>query len=759
MGPSAGSPASPPPLSSSPSSASSYFHSAEQRPHAPSQRHQRGNQYGPGSAASSVLGSATYSQYSNAPNGGGGGGSGSRPGNNGYNSQYDQSPMMSPMSPDSWRSPPGPRGYASQNTQYSPSTQYQPSQNHPYSAASSVVNDEHGHSNRARNYPYESDSDDYYSRQGGRNAPGQGQGRYGDDRGQNLSYSTSIASNTSSVLAARRARNERNERSQRQTAAQVDEWLTSPTGTELDTEILPWSDDEAIVTKAVRSPPTGYANEKTLPPIPYKGASQPQPSSVTVGKIQQGKRMESDMIKVEIGGATSVIPTTEEGSGFTFVKSVPGTTSPPPGSRYNTTVPTPAPAVQSMTGAATSLRAAAVFNEQKTKENNVAKQDPSRAQRPGRRLSSEWDGQRISLDDMLSASSPIPRDGRQQAIDSWRTSPPLRAREEKASFTDLKSKRRSSLPDKVVPNWNEHAQNWRSSIGQRRPSWMASSKGAHDGPDDGKSNDMDDFMAQKKKWADHGLQSSQDKTIVGGKAKDTVGDAKRLSDQSSLHRRSRSWSPRPLDKGPAAASRHRDSFASSISRSRSRSGSRPYNRHSHRSFSRSRSRSRSIRSGRSGSRSRSRSVSLSRSRSRSPAVRGGNDLRNGDGPVAKGGQERSSSRFSWHSTSDINPNRHSWESVGQEVKDEFKSSKAEGGPRETGGPRYSTAGEEDLTDYDDDFSEKKLAGRALMNAREGKSTKAGASSLPPVETKPASLRRGKVDEDSDADSMDSPPVK
>ncbi|KAF9559123.1 hypothetical protein EC968_006735 [Mortierella alpina] len=762
MGPASGSPASPPPLSPSHSTASSYFHPADQRSHAPSQRqHQRGNQYGPGSAASSVLGSATYSQYSNAPNGGGGG---SRPGNNGYNSQYDQSPMMSPLSADSWRSPPGPRGYASQNTQYSPSTQYQPSQHHPYSAASSVVNDDHGHSNRARNYPYESDSDDYYNRQGGRNAPGQGQGRYGDDRGHALSYSTSIASNTSSVLAARRARNERNERNQRQTAAQVDEWLTSPTGTELDTEILPWSDDEAIVTKAVRSPPTGYVKEKNLPPIPYQGASQPQPqsSSATVGKMQQGKRIESDMIKVEIGGATSVIPTTEEGSGLTFVKSVPGSSSPPPGSRYNTAVPAPAPATQSMTGAATSLRAAAVFNEQKTLENNVAKQDPSRAQRPGQRLSSDWDGQRISLDDMLSASSPMPRDGRQQAIDSWRTSPPLRAREEKAAFTDLKSKRRSSLPDKVVPNWNEHAQNWRSSIGQRRPSWMASSMGAHDGPQDGKANDMDDFMAQKKKWADHGLQSSLDKNRADGKAKDKLEDAKRLSDQSSLHRRSRSWSPRPLDKNrPATATRHRDSFASTVSRSRSRSGSRPYNRHSHRSFSRSRSRSRSrsIRSGRSRSGSRSRAVSLSRSRSRSPAVRGGNDLRNGDGPSAKGGQERSSSRFSWHSTSDINPNRRSWESAAHEVKDDFKTNKAEGGLRDAGGPRYSTAGEEDLTDYDDDFSEKKLASRGLMSMRDGKSTKAGASGLPPVETKPASLHRGKVDEDSDADSLDSPPVK
>ncbi|KAF9929585.1 hypothetical protein BGZ67_006258 [Mortierella alpina] len=747
IGPASGSPASPPPLSPSHSTASSYFHPADQRSHAPSQRqHQRGNQYGPGSAASSVLGSATYSQYSNPPNGGGG----SRPGNNGYNSQYDQSPMMSPLSPDSWRSPPGPRGYASQNTQYSPSTQYQPSQNHPYSAASSVVNDDHGRSNRARNYPYESDSDDYYNRQGGRHAPGQGQGRYGDDRGHALSYSTSIASNTSSVLAARRARNERNERSQRQTAAQVDEWLTSPTGTELDTEILPWSDDEAIVTKAVRSPPTGYTHEKNLPPIPYKGAPQPQPSSATVGKMQQGKRIESDMIKVEIGGATSVIPTTEEGSGLTFVKSVPGSSSPSPGSRYNTAASTPTPAIQSMTGAATSLRAAAVFNEQKSKENNGAKHDPSRAQKPGQRLSSDWDGQRISLDDMLSASSPLPRDGRQQAIDSWRTSPPLRARDEKTSFTDLKSKRRSSLPDKVVPNWNEHAQNWRSSIGQRRPSWMASSKGAHDGPDDTKGHDMDDFMAQKKKWADHGLQSSQDKST---KAKDIQDDAKRLSDQSSLHRRSRSWSPRPLDKDrPATAARRRDSFASTGSRSRSRSGSRPYNRHSHRSFSRSRSRSRSIRSGRSRSGSRSRSVSLSRSRSRSPAVRGGNDLHNGEGSIAKDGEERSSSRFSWCSTSDINPNRRSWESAAHEANNE-------GGPREAGGPRYSTAGEEDLTDYDDDFSEKKLASRGLMGVREAKSTVAGASSLPPVETKPTSLRRGKVDEDSDADSLDSPPVK
>ncbi|KAG0212902.1 hypothetical protein BGX28_005364 [Mortierella sp. GBA30] len=829
MGPSSGgSPASPPPLSSSPSSASSYFHSADQRSHQaypPSQRQQQpargnnNNQYGTGSAASSVHGSI-YSQYSNGPTGGGGG---SRPGVNGYNSQYDQSPMMSPMSPDSWRSPPvGARGgYGSPGSHYQPSSQH-----HPYSTASSVVNEDQGHhQSRSGNYPYESDSDDYYNRQGGgggssRNASsGYGQqGRYGDDRGQSLSYSNSIASNTSSVLAARRARNERNERNQRQKAAQADEWLTSPTGTEHETEILPWSDDEAIVTKAVRSPPTGYSNEKTLPPIPYRGSPQPQSQSqfqpqsqqqqISMGTVnnvgQSGNRMESDMIKVEVGGTTSVIPTTEDGSGLTFVKSVPGSTSPPPMSRYNTAVPTPVAATQSMTGAATSLRAAAVFNEQKAKANEVMRQDQ-------KRLSSDWEGQRISLDDMLSTSSPVARDGRQQlhqqqqqAIDSWRTSPPLRAaRDESSTFTDLKSKRRSSLPDKFVPDWNDHAQNWRSSIGQqRRPSWMASSKGAHTDQSQGKENDLDDFMAQKKKWADHGVQNHNSATVAENMTKEITDTKKRLSDQSSLHRRSRSWSPRPdLSRGDSARSRgkgrdgvdhdldkdhssstvhRRDSFASTISRSRSRSHSRSrsrsrprvYDRQSHRSYSlsrsRSRSRSRSVNSGRTGSRrhshydSRSRPVSRSRSRSRSPVTRAVDGARKRDASLEKDGQDRSSSaRFSWQSTSDVNPSRRSWDSMAQETRDTSKVSKAEGNHRADadGEPRYSTAAEEDVTDYDNAYSDKKLgtAGRGTFTMRDGPSNAKTAPIVPvKEETKPSSFRR---DEDSDADSLDSPPVK
>ncbi|KAF9547013.1 hypothetical protein EC957_009017 [Mortierella hygrophila] len=475
-----------------------------------------------------------------------GGGQGNNPYNNGprsaagngYNSHYDQSPMMSPGSPDSWRSPPsGPRGggggYTPQ-TQYAPSTQYQPQR------------DDYGRSRGG--YPQESDSDDYYSRQGGSVVSGygpgprhdQGPGRYQqDDRGRTLSYSTSIASNTSSVLAARRARNERNERSQRQNNAQADEWLTSPTGTENDTEILPWSDDEAIVTKAIRSPPTGYSNEKHLPPIPRGGGggTQQLPAQQTrdmySGQPTSGRKMDSDMIKVEVGGTTTVIPTSPDaGPGINFIKNV----SPPNSlsTNYGAQSQGLTGASQSITGAATSLRAAAVFSEQKT---NVAEQQSPTTSRPfNRRTSSEWGGQRISLDDMLAAPSPLTRDDQQQAKNSWQASPPLRARGGGSStFTDMKSKRRSSLPDKFVPDWNEHAQAWRSSIGQKRTSWLASGKGTHDDDDQKEVKGKDDFLKENRQWADR----------MGDVKKAAPSDSKRFSDQSSLHRRSRSWSPRP----------------------------------------------------------------------------------------------------------------------------------------------------------------------------------------------------------------------
>ncbi|KAG0369425.1 hypothetical protein BGX24_002423 [Mortierella sp. AD032] len=603
MGPSSGSPVSPPPRSSSPSSSSAYF---------PSQ-----NTYGNSSRQQGPPG-----QYSSHSQGGGNGPRSAA--SNGYNSHYDQSPMMSPGSPDSWRSPPsGPRGYTPQ-TQYTPSTQYQP-QRDDYS--------------RSRGgYPHESDSDDYYSRQGGSVVSGysqgarhdQGPGRYQEDRGRALSYSTSIASNTSSVLAARRARNERNERNQRQNNPQADDWLTSPTGTENETEILAWSDDEAIVTKAVRSPPTGYSNEKHLPSIPRGGAAQPPPQQARdySNKPTSGRKTDSDMIKVEVGGATTVIPTTDPGNGINFIKNV-NPPSSPPINHYNTPTQGQTGASQSITGAAASLRAAAVFSEQKAK---AAEQPSPVSNRPSnRRSSSNWGGQRISLDDMLAAPSPLTRDDQQQAKNSWQTSPPIRPREGGSSFTDMKSKRRSSLPDKFVPNWNENAQAWRSSIGQKRTSWLASGKGTHD--DDQKEvKGKDDFLKENRQWADR----------MADAKKAAPADSKRFSDQSSLHRRSRSWSPHPPiarngsnKQSKDTPSGRRDSLASSLSRSSSRSRSR--------SRSRSHSRSRSRSSGR-----RSRDFSRSRSRSRSPLPKAKTTSRSKSRSISRDRRSRGSrsSRFS-----------------------------------------------------------------------------------------------------------------
>ncbi|KAF9902403.1 hypothetical protein EC991_004984 [Linnemannia zychae] len=609
MGPSSGSPVSPPPRSSSPSSSSAYF--PPQNSYGNSSR-QHG--YGQGANGGSASQYPPYSQGgNNAPRSGAG---------SGYNSHYDQSPMMSPGSPDSWRSPPsGPRGYTPQ-TQYAPSTQYQPQR------------DEYSRSRGG--YPQESDSDDYYSRQGGSVVSGysagprhdQGQGRYQEDRGRALSYSTSIASNTSSVLAARRARNERNERNQRQHNAQADEWLTSPTGTENETEILPWSDDEAIVAKAVRSPPTGYSNEKTLPPIPRGGAAQPPPPQLTrdySNKPAPGRKMDSDMIKVEVGGATTVIPTTDAGNGINFIKNV-NPPSSPPTNYYNTPIQGQAGVNQSMTGAATSLRAAAVFNEQKAK---AAEQQPPMSNRPfNRRSSSNWGGQRISLDDMLAAPSPLTRDDQQQAKNSWQTSPPIRPREGGSSFTDMKSKRRSSLPDKFVPNWNEHAQAWRSSIGQKRTSWLTSGKGTHD--DDKKDvKGKDDFLKENRQWADR----------MADAKKAVPSDSKRFSDHSSLHRRSRSWSPRPPiarngsnKQSKDTPSGRRDSLASTLSRSSSRS--------------------------------RSRSPSLSKN---------GMDVApGGRPPVDLDNPRRKSDRYSWETNDNKDLQRLSWESAAPLTKEALK---------------------------------------------------------------------------------------
>ncbi|KAF9179789.1 hypothetical protein BGZ50_006684 [Haplosporangium sp. Z 11] len=657
----------------------------------------------------------------------------------------------SPASPPPlWRSPPGPRGYTSPGAQYSPSTSYNPQ--HQYSSPSSVVNDDHRHHGRSRNYPYESDSDDYYSRQGshttagygsgqGRNqGQGQGHGRYMDDRSvHSLSYSNSVASNTSSVLAARRARNERNERNQRQKVAQLDEWLTSPTGTELDTEILPWSDDEAIVTRAVRSPPTGYSNEKSLPPIPHRGPAQPpqQPATINTINMPPGRRMDSDMIKVEVGEATTVIPTTDEGSGVTFVKNVSTPSSPPTLSRHNVTPQGFANDTQSMTGAASSFRAAvSTIDSTDRQERQPVPPRPS-----DRRSSSNWVGQRISLDDMVSAPSSLAQDSRQQAADSWRASPPpFRAHEESSAFTSLKSKRRSSLPDKFVPDWNEHAENWSNGINHRRPSWMASSTGIYNDRDGDKEKDKDDFAIQKQKWADHDAQSKQGVRDTVEKSKSVADGSNDLSDQSrtSLHRRSRSWSPRPsLDgTGPiepmnndhtvqhqglkrvSSSHRRHDSFASTLSRSRSRSRSIP--------------------------------------------SRGDNERENDSTPLDD--HNRESTRFSWHSTEDADITRRSWESGAPSAAGKSSSRKADDIHFSTGGPRYSTAGEEELTDYEDDYRDKGTgvlgtAGRNLFNLRDTKNADVRRPSLSQRSDPPASQLDKDGRNDSDADSMDSPPVK
>ncbi|KAF8929141.1 hypothetical protein BGZ52_002548 [Haplosporangium bisporale] len=188
------------------------------------------------------------------------------------------------------------------------------------------------------------------------------------------------------------------------------------------------------------------------------------------------------MIKVEVGVTTRIIPT-EEGSGVNFIKTVSPSSSSPPSSRFN--FPATSGGAQSMTGAATSLRAAA-FNQKNTPTTDSPK-------RPGRN-SSDWGGQRISLDDMLSTPSPLTRDSHQLAMNSWKTSPPLKPAKDAKGFTELKNKRRSSLPDKFVPNWNEQASNWRSSIGRRPPSWVAPSKD--------NTSSKDDFLSQKQKWND-----------------------------------------------------------------------------------------------------------------------------------------------------------------------------------------------------------------------------------------------------------------
>ncbi|KAI1315744.1 hypothetical protein EDD11_000394 [Mortierella claussenii] len=785
MEPSSGSPTSPPPISPSPSSSSSYFFSPDQRSHGnaypPPQRHQQYQQHLPSQSRSNHQGSVP-SQYSHGMSANGG-----HPGHTAYSSssQYDQSPMMSPISPDSWRSPPGPRGYASHTSNYTPSTQYrQPIQHKPYSTASSVIsNDDHNsHQGRPGHRAYDYDSDDYYNRQNGRGTPsygaggmqeqGQGQSRFTNDRGGGgLSYSTSIASNTSSVLAARRENNDRMGQAQRSRPPPTDDWLTSPTGTEQETEILPWSDDEAIVTKAVRSPPIGYSHEKSLPLIPGRGT-------------QTGIKSDSDMIKVEVGGATTIIPTTDEGSGVNFIKNVLPSSSPMV-SKYNNLSQGPSGATQSMTGAATSLRAAAAFGHSMAVPNeNSFTQHP---RPPAKRASSDWGGKRISLDDMLSSPPTVTHESRQQAMDSWRTSPPLKARGgDKSTFTELKNKRRSSLPDKFVPNWNEDAQNWRSSIGQRRPSWMASNAGLHEDSVGGKSKD--DLATQRQHWDEYRQQPSQQSVIQMDQAKDVKADShQRLSDQRSLHRRSRSWSPHPpltrngpssspIHQGkpqdPAVTHRH-DSYASTISRSRSRSASPKRlsrDRIDRRSFSRSRSpslhsrsrsdsRSRSRSRSRSGSRmrgdhhshyvSRSRSGSRSRPRSQSPLVHARRDSNRVNGSNDSKEYGHKSSPFSWQSASDAKRPRRSWESEAHE------SIEGVGHARVTENTHYtavrkhystSTSGEEDDE-----------ADSTLHNGK-------GSEVDKPVfeaEGRGPLLQQGQKGGgvDSDTESLDSPPLK
>ncbi|KAF9398993.1 hypothetical protein BGX21_006950 [Mortierella sp. AD011] len=751
MGPASGSPTSPPPSSDSP-----YFSSSDQQSYGSSQRHQ---QYP--SPQSRV------NQYPNGSNG-----AGQRPGVNGYNSSsnYDQSPMMSPTTPDSWRSPPGPRGYPSQNAHYTPAIQYrqQPSQK-SFSTTSSVSNDDHGgRQGRPLNHPYDYDSDDYYNRQGGRPSPGygtgqmhdQGQGRHREDRGgRGHNHSTSITSNSSSVIAARRERNERMGQNQRAKPSQADEWLNSPTGTEHETEILPWSDDEAIVTKAVRSPPLGYSTEKTLPPLPGWEA-------------QQLRTMDSDKIKVEVGEATTVIPTANDGSGFNFIKNI-SPIPPPPVSRYNNLPQVQPHGTQSITGVATSLRAAALSSE-KSKDQELARQEQvSKPQRPFDRGANQ-----TSLDDMISSLEPTGQDGRQQAIDSWRTSPPLRPREDD-SFTSMKNKRRSSLPDKFVPNWNENAQNWRSSIGQRRPSWMASSKGIHD--DHAENWDKIDTGDLKK----FPTSMSQDKAAT---------PVKRLSDQSSHHRRSGSWSSRPsISRSNSAGSnkdikdrdegkpplpsttRRRDSFVSSLSRSRSRSRSRSLSlsRSPSRSrsplrqsrdlkprgsFSRSRSnslhsrsgshsRSRADRHSRYSSLSRSRSRSISRSRSRSPYSRASIEPENVTRGADSSVKGNDTSRFSWQSAGGAPSHRRSWESTvsGEAPKSRDKMDSFNG----TSVAPQHPLGEAELSDYESEYGTEKDGGADAE------------AHISEAEVRKPLTQQGnsKALDDSDTDSIDSPPLK
>ncbi|KAF9583117.1 hypothetical protein BGW38_010212 [Lunasporangiospora selenospora] len=691
-----GSPASPP-TAPSPASSSPYFHAADQR-----------QPYG---------GSSGYQQRQQAPSSSSGRTNtyGSRGGQNGYGN-YDQSPMLSPASNDSWRSPPGPRPY--ERTQYRQHAGQQ-----PYSAASS-------------------------SREA-------------------LNYSSSITSNSSSVMQARQERNERNLARQKSSQQQAEEWLTSPTGTELETEVLSWSDDEAIVTRAVRSPPTGYMNEKTLPAIPAHHPTLHQTPTVrqlnsnnnnsndSAGRDYPGRRQrsDSDMIKVEVGEATTVVPT-DHGAGANFVKNIP---SSPPISATPKTPPPPSqppqPPVHRFNHAPVSGQTAPVPST------------PTRAT-AGRRMSSDWDGgKRISLEDMLSSPPTVSADAarRQQAMDSWRSSPPLKgaATSGSATFTELKNKRRSSLPDKIVPNWNENTQNWRSSIGQRRPSWMASMYSTGD-------KDKDPDLSFLQKFSKKGQE--KDKKMSNGAAA-----AKDDSDRS--RRRSRSC---------------RDSYASSITRSsRSRSGSRSRDRRSYRSHSmssrfKSRSRSRSstrsrsqsphsrsvsrsrsksltrARQGsvaskksnyrtqsrasfRSKSRSRSRSSSRSRSRSRSPLSRNASHRYRADG---KEDPVRDSNRYSWQSGADTPQDRHSWDSVPPSASTAARKPSI-------AVPRYSIEIEEEVMSYESPMTPKNPAAGPPPTSNGPPGSRGMPNGTTPVSPPfPRSAR-----DDIDSDDSDSPPLK
>ncbi|KAG0294988.1 hypothetical protein BGZ98_001545 [Dissophora globulifera] len=732
-----GSPNSPLPIASPPSSSSSYYASPDQRGYAYPSQNAYSSQRQP-------------SPSQNRGNGAAGGPGAPRVGTpNGYG-QYDQSPIMSPTTPDSWRSSPGPRGYPPSTNQYIPSTQYQqPAQQRAYSTHSSVSNDDHGgRQDRPGNRSFDYDSDEYFNRQAGRQAPGyggqtkdQGQGRFANDRGgRGLDYSTSNASNTSSAVAARRERNERNERNarndrsernernQRQKPSQADEWLTSPTGTDQDTAILPWSDDEAIVTKAIRSPPTGYSGEKSLPAIPSRASIR---SSV-------GSRKDPDMIKVEVGPATTIIPTNNEGSGVNFVKNITTPGSSPTITRFgsfknstlnssnsNNAAQGPLGGSQSMTGAATSLRAAG-FRDQKSRGQGD-QQKPER--QADKQPTADWGGRRISLDDILNSPSTVGQSGRQQAMNSWKESPPLRPRGDSSGKTDLKSKRRSSLPDKFVPDWNEQGQTWRSSIGQRRPSWMTATNGI-----------AKDAAVAK----DSGLsrKESQQNQPLQHKSKRASQDSDHTSDLSD---RSRSWGAQlPLarngssdktrgerdgevKKQAASVPRRRDSYASTLSRSRSRSPD-PY--------SRSRSRSPPYRT-------------HSRSRSRSPPSRSG-EVAGAARTKDAVGRDRDSSRFSWLSTDDANNRRGSWESLAQRADKGVSSNtrKDKDIQRRNDEKRYSSAEEDDFTDYDE------MSLRKGGDAKGDRATPAadGKNSLPKQ-----SSRNPPVD--SDSDSVGSPPLK